>query len=233
MDLVQGAVGRGRWRQSSLGGPPAAPWLGLVEKPALFGIAKLWEAQRALHQSAGDCKGPSAAFTAHSLSLNTSWTEPKAKPAPPGWHPRVSPALQISALVPPPTGYSYPPGQLQTPQNAFPSGWQRVQNKCGHSKKNIHVFLNPISRRNSSAPSNSLSLAARAIPKGWVTGRRKGFFTANPEWERSKEGVQAVRFEWHVDNGQESRQGTLPPSLTPTVRRLCSNSALHLVHALP
>lgn len=165
----------------------------------------------------GGCKGPSAAFTSHSLSLSTSCTEPKAKPAPPGWHPRVSPALQISASVPPPVDILIHQGSYRHPKMSFPSGWQGVQNKCGHSKK-IHVLLNPVSRSNSSPPSKNLSLAARAIPKRWVTGRRKGFFTANREWKRSKEGVQAVRFEWHVDNRQESRQGTLPPSLTPTVR---------------
>lgn len=164
----------------------------------------------------GGCKGPWAAFVACSLSLSTSWTEPKAKPAPPGWHPRVSPVLQI-CIGASPTGYSYPPGQLWAPQNAFPSGWQEVQNRCGHSNK-IHVLLNPVSRSNSAPPSKKPFLGSHSYSQTLGKGQEKRVFHSKPEWERSKESVQPVRFEWRVDNRQESKQGTLPPSLPPSVR---------------
>lgn len=142
-----------------------------------------------------------------------AWAErSQSQTCPPRRYARVSPELQICIDASPMDIFISSFGQLWAPQNAFPSGWQGVQNRCGHSNK-IHVLLNPILRSNSAPPLKNLSLAATAIPKRWGKGRKKGFFTANREWERPKEGVQAVRFEWHVDNRQESKQGTLPPSL--------------------
>lgn len=152
----------------------------LWKKTALLGIAELWEAQRALHQSAGGLQRPFSSCPCSFLESEHKLNGAQSQSCPTRLTPKGEPGAPNLCIGASPTVYSYPPGQLQAPQNAFASGWQGVQNKCGHSKK-IHVLLNPVPRSNSSPPSNSLSLAAKAIPKGWVTGRRKGFFTANPE----------------------------------------------------
>lgn len=207
MDLVQGAVGRGRWRQSSLGGSPTGPWLGLVEKTCNF-----WEC-RALGSTKGtspECWGVLKALQQLLLSFLDSehrLNRAQSQTWPPGWHPRVSKSLHW--CLPHWTFLS-----TRAPQNAFPLAGRAFRINVGTAKKKIHVLLNPVSRSNSAPPSKKPLLGSQ----GWVRGRRKGFFTANREWERSKESVQAVGFEWHMDNRQESKQGTLPASLTATAR---------------
>lgn len=149
-------------------------------KICTFGIAELWEAQRTLHQSAGGLQRLLGSFCCLFLESEHELNGAQSQTCPPGRHPRVSPELQICIDASPMDIFMSSFGQLWAPQNAFPSGWQGVQNRCGHSNE-IHVLLNPILRSNSAPPLKNLSLAATAIPKRWGKGRKKGFFTAN--WE--------------------------------------------------
>lgn len=213
MDLVQGAVGRGRWRQSSLGGSPTAPRLGLVEKTCTF-----WDC-RALRSTKGtspECWGIAKALQQLLLLIPWVWAQAERSPKPkltPKGEPGA-PNLRIGAS--PRWMFLSTRAATGTPKRL--SLWLPGGSEQTWAQQKPHVLLNPVSRSNSAPPSKNLSSAATAIPNRWVMGRRKGFFTANQEWEQSKEGVQAVRLEWHVDNRQESKQGTLPPSPTPTVR---------------
>lgn len=142
MDLVQGAVGRGRWRQSSLGGSPTGPWLGLVEKTCTF-----WDC-RALGSTKGtspECWGVLKALQQLLLSFLDSehrLNRAQSQTWPPGWHPRVSKSLHW--CLPHWTFLS-----TRAPQNAFPLAGRVFRINVGTAKKKIHVLLNPVSRSNS------------------------------------------------------------------------------------